>query len=391
MNPSSNRHASSSTHAHGASGGRGRHLGLGFALAVAGSLSSGCRSDNLPLDVVPGGLWSWESSQRLMVTVTSKPGARVTCKPDCGDMPVGEDGTVVVDVGLEERAGAQRIEISVKDGLFIGATKSTSFEYVHRPNLSVRDGADDSKPATLRCFIATCSGKVDWSTGAVELVAPTATRIELGSFVDASRTDQPHHFNLSSAIGAHPLSLLETSSGRARVELPLRITFEDGAVLEQKLQTTLLLGEILGAFRGVGKEPLVFGDEPARPAGPTSAFILDESGSPKILGNPALFRDVDVVAVRTFVDRKLSCGAYVSQTGETRKLDLELRDMDVTALDRRTGKVLSKKRFAAPGCPDSYDSYRPTGDDHHTNAADSEAVATWVQSLLKPSAQPKKT
>lgn len=380
---------------HGSSNRRGlwrsRKVVLGLSLAAAGSLGTACGSENLPLEVTPGGLWSWESSQRLLVSVKSKPGARVTCKPDCGDMPVGEEGTVVVDVGLEERAGAQKIEISVKDGLFVGATKSTSFEYVHHPNLSVRAESDASKPATLRCFVATCSGKVDWSTGAVELVAPTATRIELGSFMDESRSEQPHRINLSNAIGAEPLSLLETSSGRASVELPLRITFADGTVLEQKLQTTLLLGEVLGAFRAVDKAPLVFRDEPQRAGGPTSALLLDESGAPTILGAPALFRDVDVVAVRTFVERKISCGAYVSQTGATRNLDLELRDMDVTALDRRTGKVLSKKRFAAPGCPDAYDSHHATGDDRHSNAADHEQVVAWVRSLLRPSAPPKKT
>lgn len=184
---------------------------------------------------------------------------------------------------------------------------------------------------------------------------------------------------LATVIGDTPLTKIGRT-GRYPVLVPVAIALAGGQALTGRLTLPgLTLGPI---FQGLEKGPIRFAGADAADAVTIMLYVeVGYSVSTLGLASRKMLRDVDLVAVGTPKIKQLGTCRYGSK-GEFEKHRTQ-HDIDVRVYDRRSGKKVGAKFFAAkaPHACAKVVSRSQAGDALGTRVADAD-VRRWLETLL---------
>jgi hypothetical protein len=159
------------------------------------------------------------------------------------------------------------------------------------------------------------------------------------------------------------------------VKLPVSVRTPDGG----ELTTTIGFDGTRALRMWLQSGKHVLRGEPAVARPHKSAFLL-LGIEERILGTPATFSDVDLLAIQKWVSREKRCGPYVNAKGGNETfVNLSLLDVMIQVSDRRTGKEIATKTFKADAaCPRTI----KASSSGETAVVDDDAITRWVASFV---------
>jgi hypothetical protein len=136
----------------------------------------------------------------------------------------------------------------------------------------------------------------------------------------------------------------------AVLKVPIKVTSPEGVT--ETYQAQVKTGDALNeALKAVATGPvLLFGESPKEGRG-KGIFLATALVGRSINGGP--LQDIECVAIAETSARSRSCGQYKNtKSGETKEAAVYAYDATVTAYQRKTGKKIATKKFAAemPSC-----------------------------------------
>jgi hypothetical protein len=126
---------------------------------------------------------------------------------------------------------------------------------------------------------------------------------------------------------------------------PLAIAFADGTHADGEIPVPAhpLSAYVSGVLATADRGPALFPGEAAKTGGDGSLWA---GGT--LYGTAAYATDIDRVLTVSTTVRDRSCGTYARSDGTTTAIVAHMTDAKATIYDRRTGKRLGSKAFAAP-------------------------------------------
>jgi hypothetical protein len=238
----------------------------------------------------------------------------------------------------------------------------------------------DGSGTAIACSGTYCKGTIPIVSGHAKVTLTTmkGTKVRIGAteiVTDARQSKQE-----LALFRPEDVVMAAVTKGTTLVQVPVHIESPEGVAQDGTLDLAhgTFVGEVRAALGKVASGPVTFGDEPPTPKPARSLFWIFET---ELMGSAQHLRDVDLVAVTSFPTvRKVSCGTYKGRTtGAEVTIDRELQDYDMTVYDRRSGKTIAKRRFAAPlmDCPDSTFSR----DDLHSHPS-ADPIRKWLATMV---------
>jgi hypothetical protein len=247
------------------------------------------------------------------------------------------------------------ISVDVKHKRLFGGKSYESFTY-RRTDIAEVDASK-----VLQCSAGLQCNMTKSATGVALTAKATESSVTLRS---------PLTTDVAKA-GARGLATLNVDPGPAFARLPVAaLTYSSGYVGSRDVQVPLTLqvgngtqvtGNLLlnaQLFLSGVRDALAAKKSPPRyltaPSGKSRrGTLLFVSGTPKVLGSPSTFDEIDVFAVAENDEiTNVSCGQYTGQlTGKVTTLTGESISRQVTVIERGTGAVLGAKKFKPVGSP----------------------------------------
>ncbi len=210
--------------------------------------------------------------------------------------------------------------------------------------------------------------------------------------VDDPRAREPFVVPLASKLADVALDRLAEGDfvdvhAKVTTDATKEYTFGIGAVVFQ--------GAVARLARKVTSGP-VLPDGAETPA-PARSVLLVREEKVELLGAPAKLRDVDLIAVDDLRPSRTlpSCGPYGDDPQSGVVIAHLVADEEIAVHERRTGKLLGKRRFPgkARNCPKSvlvrttthfrgWEMWKTSRADDAVDPAPPEVVAAWLQTML---------
>jgi hypothetical protein len=247
------------------------------------------------------------------------------------------------------------LSVDIKHKRLFGGKSYEYFTY-HRADIAEVDANK-----VLKCSAGLQCNLIKSATGVALTAKATESSVTLRSplTTDVARA------------GARGLATLTIDPGAAFARLPTSaLTYSGGYVGSREVQVPLTVqvgsrAQVTGnlllntqLFLSGVRDALAAKKSPPRylnaPSGKSRrGALLFVSGTPKVLGSPSTFDDIDVFAVAENDEiTKVSCGQYTGQlTGNVTTLTGESISRQVTVIERGTGTVLGTKTFKPIGSP----------------------------------------
>jgi hypothetical protein len=209
-------------------------------------------------------------------------------------------------------------------------------------------GGGEGGPGALTCGGAMCGG-TSFKIGKNGKIGIEAESALAGWLTVAGRKEsvgprqrKAYEIDVASALVTLPLA--------QRDALPIPIELEvgpDKATETLTLQGTALSDVLTNELARAAVGPVAFaGEGPAGPTPRAMAVVGVPTTKLIIVGKAAKVEDLDLVAVAKPVERFFSCGGAATNAYGILYLDLEL-----TVVDRRTGKAVNQRKLMADRVP----------------------------------------
>ena len=210
---------------------------------------------------------------------------------------------------------------------------------------------------------------------------PKGTKVKLG---DDSTTVDSDVYAMLDADLSFPLGELSIADARDHnhktdVNAKLTIEWPTTTPLETELPPLKIWSAAAGALKSISKSPVKFEKEPEADGKVDTVVALDINGYIReVLGSGEKLQDIDLLATeeKNETDRKKKCSGY-----EKGDIELVMVDSVVKLYDRRTGKLVEEKTFAASDrCP----SVAFVSTDGKGKAyADAKDMDAWLKTFIK--------
>lgn len=185
---------------------------------------------------------------------------------------------------------------------------------------------------------------------------PAGTQVSVGD-VRGSANDSGYlslKVPFAERLGA--ISPLEAIDFRSKIDpkLTASMEFPTGVKLSLPLPSLGVSFGVKSALAKAPNRPVLFGSSDTK-NGPSEHSVLWLGASEEVLGPAKTLSEVDLIAVKDNlpVRKGKQCPGYkISGKDEKQTLEQELQDFEVSVVERRTSKLVAKKRFpASPDCP----------------------------------------
>jgi hypothetical protein len=176
---------------------------------------------------------------------------------------------------------------------------------------------------------------------------PPNLAIELGD--EKGTTDEEGSASLSINVTAMMAQLPIDRLDSAQLDgFTMVVRPKSGPPITHKLPPIRLGSSVETVLEDIAKQPVLFGKEPPRPAGPPRSLI-DSDDSLRVYGTAATLGDIDAIA-HYEVGRQVGtkqCDGYHSRDDGSKQppVTLRIKEIDVNIRDRRTGAILDKRTF----------------------------------------------
>jgi hypothetical protein len=247
----------------------------------------------------------------------------------------------------------------------------------------------DPKPSEKGKQIKVADGKA-----VLVLLAPPGEKIEVDGqtteikFDPKADMDTPKptlSIDLAPHVGDVPLDKMANCS-MGFLDIPVKVTTD--ATKEGKLGVSVCAwrDSLTKKLEGVAKGPLTTPNDTKGGGMPKSIALVFHGIN--YFGAPGTLASLDLVAVATSKDRNLGDCEYTVHT-----LDHVATDYDIVVYDRRTGRTVNHRYFAAPwaDCPETLQSVSETTDygatidlteTKITESVKDDDVLAWAKSLV---------
>ncbi|TPN84685.1 hypothetical protein [Aquimarina algicola] len=131
--------------------------------------------------------------------------------------------------------------------------------------------------------------------------------------------------------------------------------------------------------------PILFEGEEPKESSIQSIYCHLGISSNSIFGNAPTLKDIDAIAVleqkRSTINRV--CDGYVDKAGKNNTLIIFLNEITIKVFNRRTGKLITSKRFESfDDCPSSYFAMN-SNDNKRDSSIPKKEISRWLNSLRK--------
>jgi hypothetical protein len=182
--------------------------------------------------------------------------------------------------------------------------------------------------------------------------------------------------DISEKLGALPV---DVSESKLDPGVPLVLKPADQPPVTIKLQPQRVSFHIDDLLKKAENGPLLFGKEAAHDGPPRSIMVVNYNH--RTFGAAATLADVDALAFEHLLSPAKGskvCGGYTSGGKKMPDVSLQLKETEVSIIDRRSGKLLQKKVFVPDAsCP----MFVMTRSDE--NQVDSSPPATAIEEWLR--------
>jgi len=333
----------------------------------------------------------------LKITVTTEPEAEVYAYSDDGDVDADDKKAgMTKGQAIADSSGVAVYSYNgpAKTTLHVTSTKGTEKTQKAFPislDAVVVIKLTDATPHKEGGAITVCTGtleppsKVGASTRACDLFSITddiaiviGVQVPGGKQITIGAQTVPIKDG-AATVKVEMLPLLaKLPAGELAVKLPVTIEAPDGTwkgelALDGTAAETFLK-------RVANGKPAALPGEPADDGKRTSAIMLGIGT--EFIGAEASLASVDVVAIVDAKTRKLETCKYRSGT-ETKTIDRYATDLTAVIYDRRSGKQLTSKSFAAKPPPKCAQWVTMDDQSHRSSSADDDEASGWIKSQLK--------
>ncbi len=211
---------------------------------------------------------------------------------------------------------------------------------------------------------------------------PQGTTLELGSAsgIVGDYGSSSVELDVRDKLGTLPVEL-----GEAKLDagVPLVIKPTNQPAVTLKLMPQRVSFQIDDMLKKAQNGPLLFGKEAPHEGAPRSIMVVNYNHP--LFGSAATLADVDALAFERLlpaVKGTKVCGGYSSGGKKMPDLTVQLKETEVTVIDRRTGNVFKKQVFPPDGgCP--FFVMTRSGENTVDSSRPNAPIDEWLRGLVR--------